>query len=158
MPLGYLLTWNTYGTWLHGDARGSVDKVHNVYGEPFAPPNAARMEARFQQLKHEPLTLDAAAREVVRETIHAHCGIRKWKLFEVNARTNHVHAVVWAPLEPKPVMSQLKAWCTRRLREACIVSQDHTVWAEDGSRKYLWDEESLTRAREYVRNRQGPDI
>ena len=26
-PLAYLITWTTYGTWLHGDDRGSFD--HN---------------------------------------------------------------------------------------------------------------------------------
>ena len=27
-PLAYLITFNTYGTWLHGDRRGSVDSNH----------------------------------------------------------------------------------------------------------------------------------
>jgi hypothetical protein len=30
----YLLTLRAYGTWLHGDARGSVDKEHNAYKDP----------------------------------------------------------------------------------------------------------------------------
>ena len=33
-PAGHFLTFRTYGTWLHGDARGSVDRFHNVPGEP----------------------------------------------------------------------------------------------------------------------------
>lgn len=31
-PLAYLITFRTYGTWLHGDERGSVDKNHNKFG------------------------------------------------------------------------------------------------------------------------------
>ena len=34
VPLAYLITFRTYGTWLHGDARGSVDREHNVFGTP----------------------------------------------------------------------------------------------------------------------------
>ena len=34
MALAYFLTWTTYGTWLHGSAKGSVEKQHNVFGTP----------------------------------------------------------------------------------------------------------------------------
>ncbi|MGQ0761444.1 MAG: hypothetical protein ACT4OT_05435 [Acidobacteriota bacterium] len=33
-PLAYLITFRCYGTWLHGDERGSVDRKQNVYGTP----------------------------------------------------------------------------------------------------------------------------
>ena len=39
IPLAYLITFRSYGTWLHGDERGSVDRFHNVYGTPRLPPN-----------------------------------------------------------------------------------------------------------------------
>jgi hypothetical protein len=29
IPLAYLITFRCYGTWLHGDSRGSVDRFHN---------------------------------------------------------------------------------------------------------------------------------
>ena len=32
IPLGYLITFRGYGTWLHGDRRGSVDRFHNRFG------------------------------------------------------------------------------------------------------------------------------
>jgi hypothetical protein len=41
-PLAYLITFRSYGTWLHGDPRGSVDRFHNVYGTPRLPPNSQR--------------------------------------------------------------------------------------------------------------------
>lgn len=31
----YLLTWNTFGTWLHGDERGSVDRKGKTFREKF---------------------------------------------------------------------------------------------------------------------------
>ena len=39
IPLAYLISFRAYGTWLHGDRRGSVDRFHNRYGTPRIPPN-----------------------------------------------------------------------------------------------------------------------
>ena len=40
-PLAYLISFRTYGTWLHGDKRGSMDRKHNVYGTSKISPNPA---------------------------------------------------------------------------------------------------------------------
>jgi REP element-mobilizing transposase RayT len=65
---------------------------------------------------HE-VILTANQRELVEETIRAHCRLRKWQLHAINVRSNHVHLVVTADVAPEKVMSQLKAWCSRRLSE-----------------------------------------
>ena len=39
VPLGYFVTCRAFGTWLHGDERGSVDRKHNRYGTPRIPAN-----------------------------------------------------------------------------------------------------------------------
>ena len=39
VAVAFLIRFRTYGTWLHGDARGSVDRLHNRYGSPKLPPN-----------------------------------------------------------------------------------------------------------------------
>ncbi len=31
IPLAYLITFRSYGTWLHGDERGSVNRFRNQY-------------------------------------------------------------------------------------------------------------------------------
>jgi len=56
-PLGYLITFRTYGTWLHGDMRGSVDRHHNRYGAPLIPPNQNWLRHNNESLKHEPVKL-----------------------------------------------------------------------------------------------------
>jgi len=44
-PLGYLITFPCYGTWLHGEERGSVDRRrYNRYGTPDMPPNIKVLE------------------------------------------------------------------------------------------------------------------
>lgn len=158
MPLAYLITWTTYGTWLHGDGRGSVDDAHNKFGKPRAAPDPARLAAQRGALAGEPFTLTAASRRVVQDTIRRHCAVRKWMLLELNVRTNHVHAVVSAPVDPDRVLSQFKSWWTRLLRENGLAGPRQSVWTEGGSTRYLWDDASVARAREYVRDEQGPEI
>ena len=61
--------------------------------------------------------LDGDQRQLVESTIAEHCDTRGWTLFAVNCRSNHMHVVVAAKKHPKTVRSELKAWCTRRLKE-----------------------------------------
>jgi hypothetical protein len=42
MALAYFIPFTTYGTWLHGSAKGSVDDEHNVHGTPLVPADARR--------------------------------------------------------------------------------------------------------------------
>jgi REP element-mobilizing transposase RayT len=95
------------------------------------------------------------ARRVVEEVVGDHCRIRRWVLSAVNARTEHVHAVVSAPsTHPDLVLEQLQAWGTRRLRERGFAGQDQQVWTRKGSTRYLFDQRSLEAAIHYVINEQ----
>lgn len=61
--------------------------------------------------------LDCEQRDVVERQIAETCQVRGWALHAVNCRSNHVHVVLTADRAPKIVRNQLKAWCTRRLKE-----------------------------------------
>ncbi len=39
IPLAYLITFRSYGSWLHGDERGLIDRFHNRYESPYIEPN-----------------------------------------------------------------------------------------------------------------------
>jgi REP element-mobilizing transposase RayT len=98
-----------------------------------------------------PVVLDAASRGVVTATVAEVCRHRGWYLFAMNARTNHVHVVVSSPSHtPGEVMATLKAWCTRRLREAGRAASDARVWARHGSTRFLWTEADVEGAVRYV--------
>src|SRR5690349_3878897 len=103
IALGYLITFRGYGTWLHGDERGSVDRFHNVYGTPRLPTNHLRQEYERRRLKRPPVTLAGKQRAAVERAIRNTCEIRKWTLWAFNIRTNHVHSVVSAPCGSKTV-------------------------------------------------------
>ncbi|MDX6385326.1 MAG: hypothetical protein QOK48_2899, partial [Blastocatellia bacterium] len=78
-------------------------------------------------------------------------------LHAVNARTNHVHSVVAASGKPEHVKDGFKAYATRRLREAGLLEPNIKPWARHGSTPYLWTEEAVEKAIDYVINGQGDD-
>jgi len=120
IPTGYLITFRSYGTWLHGDGRGSVDRFHRTYGTPMLQPNRQRTEYERSLLKQPPVTLDSRQRKAVEFSIRETCGIRKWCLWALNVRTNHVHTVVSANHKPEAVLSALKANATRSMKEVGV--------------------------------------
>ena len=154
IPLGYLITFRGYGTWLHGTA-GSVDWFHNVYGAPRLIANEKRKRYNQSLLKQAPARFDQRRRAVVLSAIRGTCDIRKWDLWASNIRSNHVHAVVTAACKPKPIRNAFKANATRELRTANCWNTERGPWARGGSRKYLWTEESLRKAIAYVLYEQG---
>ena len=158
-PLAYLITFRCYGTWLHGDERGSVDRSHNRFGSPYMPSDERRRQRVAQALKSEPLLLDAPRRESVEAAVRETCELRGWRLRAINVRTNHVHMVVsiGATL-PGRALNAFKANATRRLRQSGQWSQRHSPWVDKGSRRFLWNEQSIERAVEYVNNGQGDDL
>ncbi len=157
-PLAYFVTVRTYGTWLHGDERGAVDREHNRYGAELVEVNEVKRESEEERLKHPPTVLTAEGAAVVERTIREVCGHRGWHLFEVAARTNHFHAIVGARVTGERVMNDLKAWGTRRLREGGFVGKEQEVWAQHGSTPHLYTEAELMGAIEYVRTGQGPAL
>ncbi len=157
-PLAFLITFRCYGTWLHGDERGSIDRRNfNRYGTPDMPGNTKLAKDEKLELRHAAITLDKSQRVVVEDAIREVCEHRKYGLFAVNVRTNHVHSVVTASCKPEHVMDTFKAYATRRLREAGLLGHDIRPWARHGSTPYLWTEEAVERAIDYVINGQGDE-
>jgi REP element-mobilizing transposase RayT len=112
-PLAYLITFRCYGTWLHGDDRGSMDPKHNVYGSSKIAPNSRLQESDSKQLKHPPSRLTARKRKVVKNAVREVCEHRKYLLRAINVRTNHMHTVVTAMRKPEPVLIAFQAYSTR---------------------------------------------
>lgn len=158
-PLAFFITFRPYGTWLHGDSKGSVDRHHNAYGTPRIPRNDTWKRISENLLKHPPVKLDAARRRSVKAAILESCEKRGWHLSAINVRTSHVHTVVAAPgTDADGVMNAFKANATRKMREDGCWIEDYSPWAEKGSKRKLWNERSVLNAIDYVKNRQGDDL
>lgn len=157
-PIAYLITFRTYGTWLHGDERGSIDKYHNLYGEPRAVSSSDRKALQAARLKSPPFLLNAASRRAVEKTIRDVCECRNWGLIAINVRTNHAHAGISGGAASAKILNDFKAYATRALRESGEWPYGHSPWADKGSRRFLWTEAHVGAASNYVLNGQGGEL
>ena len=155
VPLAYFITIRTYGTWLHGDQRGWVDKEHNVYGTARRAPDADIQEQARRRMQGEAFVLDGDGAALVEKTLREVCEHRKWLLRVINVRTNHVHAVVSANSRADLVLNALKGNATRQLREDKLWLHPFSPWAHKGSKIMLWTERSVANAIDYVLNCQA---
>lgn len=155
-PLACLITFRTYGTWLHGDERGSMDRrEYNIFGGAKIEPSESHRARDRKLMKAPPFEMDADVRSAVREAINNVCEFRSYTLFAANVRTNHAHVVVSATGKPEFIMNSFKSYSTRELRRRNLIGEDTKVWSRHGSTRYLWTDQHIETAVEYVVNGQG---
>ncbi|HLN27686.1 MAG TPA: transposase [Gemmataceae bacterium] len=151
-PIGYFLTWATYGTWLPGDARGWVK-----YRAGWQLPDPIREQEAKAVMTEDACILTSERRRVVEAQIAETCVHRGWTLHAVNCRSNHVHVVVTADVDdPDKIRIDLKAWATRTLKRKFDSCRENW-WAERGSIRYLNSDNDLEAAILYVRDGQDVD-
>lgn len=159
IPLAYLITFRCYGTWLHGDERGSIDRFHNRYQSPFIPKNENLHRYKTELLKGEPVTLNAEPRKSADDAIREVCETRRWMLRAINVRTNHIHTVISiGAINPKLALNDFKAYSTRKMRQNNCWNLEYSPWSENGSKRRLWNERSIELAVDYVVNGQGDEL
>ena len=150
-PLAYLITFRCYGTWLHGDERGSYRRNFRLLtGVSHIPPRPGLESAERQQLKHTPIKLNKNQRTIVEQAVRDVCKHRTYRMRAINVRTNHAHSVVSALSHPERILDAFKLYSTRALRAAGLLSAKVKPWARHGSTIYLWKERDVERAVEYV--------
>src|SRR5437667_2099297 len=133
-PLAYLITFRCYGTWLHGDERGSYRRNYRLLsGVSYIPPGPGLQSAERQQIKHTPIRLNKRKRAIVEQAVREVCKHRRFAMRAINVRTNHVHSVVSASRYPEPILDAFKSYSTRALRAAGLLGADVKPWARHGS-------------------------
>ena len=105
--MAYFITFTCYGTRLHGDSRGSVDREHCAPGSPYVGVSAARLKYEFSRMTANPYALGPEERLIVLKAIQDVCAGCGYALNAVHVRTNHVHVVVGAQDDPEDVMGRL---------------------------------------------------
>jgi REP element-mobilizing transposase RayT len=159
VPKGFLITIRCYGTWLHGDERGSVNRrSFNSVGFPGITANKSLNQSDTSQLVSKPFSLGSAERSIVEAAIKDVCKHKSIGLAALNVRTNHAHAVTIASSGPEQIMNSFKSYSTRRLREAGLLGSSQKVWSRHGSTRWLWTEEHVEIAVRYVLYGQGEDL
>jgi REP element-mobilizing transposase RayT len=132
-----------------------MDPDHNAPGSPPIPPDPELEAIKASHRKTAPVTFDARRRKAIEAGIRATCAHRGWQVLALNVRTNHVHVVVDAAQPPERVMNILKSWATREMVTAGAIPRGIKAWSRHGSTIYLWTEEQVGRACDYVEHGQG---
>jgi REP element-mobilizing transposase RayT len=153
--LTYLITFACYGARLHGDESGSVDRRHNLVGGRRLEPDSQRVMVERGEMLQEPYALDEACRAAVLAAIRGHCAHRGWNLLAAHVRSNHVHVVVGAEVRPERIMNEFKAYASRALNRLARDGPDRKRWARHGSTRWLWKDEDVRHALQYIIDEQG---
>jgi REP element-mobilizing transposase RayT len=139
----------TYGTWLHGDPRGSWKDGKLVGPDPFLEEAIrSRMTTDAVVLSDVEMVLTATIfGQVVSE--------RNWTVYAATVHSTHVH-IVFAPLaDPiKTVIAALKyrsAAAVLKLRRTMLRDAGRSLWTEGRFPVFIEDEDHLFNAIEYVR-------
>ncbi|QDT34822.1 hypothetical protein [Thalassoglobus polymorphus] len=149
-PLAFFITWTVYGTFLQGDERWWRSRGGS------RPPQPKLQQWHRDRLNHEIILLSDSQRELVASEIQRLSDFRGWKLWIANPRTNHVHVVVTAMnYSGKKVRDQMKANCTRGLREKYSEFVDRPVWSVNGDWKCINQEDDLEQAILYAGEAQA---
>src|SRR5260370_26700459 len=110
-PIAYLLTLRTFGTWLHGDTRGSHHRLRCTHGTPGLPSRPHLEAAERSQMRSPRQLLDSHSRAIVERV--ARC-------------------------PPEDAVRSLKSWITRRLVQADALPPRTQLWSRHASTVYLW--------------------
>jgi len=151
----YFITFSCYGTQLHGDDSGSVDRRHNVPGSRVLDSDPHRADSNRQRMDQPAYSLHAEARPMVLASIREVCSHGGWNLLAAHVRTNHVHVIVEAEVRPERIMNALKSYASRALNETGRDEPNRKRWSRHGSTRWLFKDQGVRDAIRYVVDEQG---
>ena len=85
--------------------------------------------------------MDSESRAIVLRTLAEVCSHRGWNLLAAHVRTNHVHVIVEAEVQPEKVMNDFKAYASRALNR---------LDGRHGSTRWRWRDQDVGEAIRYV--------
>src|SRR5437773_6810982 len=98
-PLAYHITFGTYGTRLHGDERGTIDRTMNKFEEAIIGLDKEWQRIERSLLKFPPRVLTIEQRLFIEEIVPSICARGGWKHLATAAAPDHVHNVLSAEVE-----------------------------------------------------------
>ena len=153
IPLAYLITFRTYGSWLPGDENGHINRFENVYQTPYVKTSSDLHQYAKRLLKTEPFVMNEQTREIVLQTIISTSQMYSWDLHALHVRTNHVHLLITTNESVEKVLTKFKITCSEQLNY--IEQKKLPRWARHGSTRYIFKEQNFYNALNYVIHEQG---
>ncbi|MDP1574751.1 MAG: transposase [Coxiellaceae bacterium] len=154
-PYAYFITFTTYGTWLHGDHRSSVDLKNNSVDTQKINPNQKRYQNALKKMRYDAFLLNHERREVVLKAIIEACKYYDWPLLATHVRSNHVHIVLRSGQTPEWVMQKIKSNASRHLNIALPKAAQQKYWTRHGSTRYIRNDRGVFPVMQYIIEEQG---
>ena len=151
----YLITFACYGWRLHGDEKGSIDRRQNRFGSPGMAADRQRVAAEGRNMDQGRYVMDEVRRATVLKALSDRCAECDWRLWAVHVRSNHAHVVVEAEARPEKILTDLKAFANRGIREMGLDGAERKKRARHGSTRWLWKTADVEAAIRYVVGGQG---
>lgn len=156
-PIAYHITFGTYGTRLHGDPKGTVDRSMNIYGDPIIGSDPKRWIRETGLLKFSPVVLNLSQRRYVDSIIPSICQKGGWVYHIAAAGGDHIHVLLTADADGTAVRKWFKRWLGEKLMEKWPLSTGQSYWSEGGSVKWVWKEDYFNTVQGYLlRQRATP--
>ena len=153
-PLAYHITFGTYGTRLHGDSRGTVDRRLNRPGDPIIGRDDAWRRVEARHLKYSPIVLSIPQRVHVENAIVPICRRGGWMYRQAACGPDHVHVLLSAQREGKAVRRWMKRWLGEAMSARWPLAPGRSWWADGGSVKWIWSVKYLDNVADYIRRQR----
>jgi REP element-mobilizing transposase RayT len=154
IPLAYHLTFGTYGTRLHGDPRGTVDRSHNRPGDPIVGADPARWVRESAALRFPAVLLTVEQRRFAETQIPEVCSRGGWTYLVGSVAADHVHTMLVAETDGAGVRKWFKRWLGEALSARWPMVPRQSWWAEGGSVRWIWKESYFDNVYEYIRGQR----
>ncbi len=153
-PLAYHIKFGTYGSRLHGDARGTVDRSMNKLDDPIIGRDTDWEKIERSLLRFPPVVPTSQQRQFAESITPSICDRGGWQLHTCAVQHDHVHTLLTTTADAKTVRRLLKRWLGQALSERWPLPADATWWAEGGSIKWIWDEQYFENVFPYIENQR----
>ncbi|HEX8912233.1 MAG TPA: hypothetical protein VF796_07725 [Humisphaera sp.] len=157
-PLAFHITFGTYGTRLHGDERGTIDRKANRPGDPIVGSDASWWSQERGRMKFPPVVLTLEQMRHAEQSVPYVCTRGEWTLRTCAAGPDHVHVLLTAMClhpEPERIRMWLKRWLGQAMSKRWSLPEGATWWAEGGCIRYVWSEEYYEAVHKYERDQRA---
>jgi REP element-mobilizing transposase RayT len=137
-PIAYHITFGTYGTRLHGDERGTVDRSMNQPGDPIIGADRAWWELERNKLKFDPVVLTPEQMRFAESVMPSICERGAWEHRTGAGGPDHIHHLVTSAADGDAVRKWFKRWLGEAMSAKWPRPEGATWWAEGGSVKWVW--------------------
>jgi REP element-mobilizing transposase RayT len=147
--IGYMATWNTYGSWLPGDERGYVNNQGQTVNG-----NEGILQISTERQKYPTVKLNKQERKTAEQIILAEAEKIGHEIIALAVCTNHVHLLAKPHQQPiDKIIGRYKSITTRAFWG---YGRKGEIWARGFDKQYCYTVNELTAKINYVQKHNAP--